>query len=88
MQKQICFNSDTAKMFYFSPYIDIFELNDTKILLKRYDSGKQIMISCSTANALKMIILGLLQGISKNQLIQYMGSEMLLELCIKNGVIE
>lgn len=88
MHKQRCFNGENVKLFYFSPYTDIFKLNNTKMLLKRHDTGRQVVISCSTENALQKIISSLSKGISENQLIEYMGSEKSFELCKTSGVIE
>lgn len=88
IHKQRLFENSLAELIYFSPYVDISLLGSTKMLIKRYDTGEQIVLSCSVEDALNQLITCLSHGISRDKLAEYMGSDVFFEICNSKGVIE
>lgn len=88
MIRQLCFQLEKSGQIYFSPYTDIVRLSEKKGLLRRRDTGIQILVECSAADALDQIIESLSEGIEEVALAELFGSEQIVEICRAKGVIE
>lgn len=88
MVRQLCFQLEKSGRIYFSPYTDIVRLSEKKGLLRRHDTGMQVLVECSAVDALDQIIVSLSEGIEEEALAELLGSEQIVDICRVKGVIE
>lgn len=88
MRKQIVFGDETVNKYYLSPYTDLYIITERKILMKRCDTGKQILLTTSSRNSLDSIINNFENGLDNLQIIELFENKDLVVMLLEIGVIE
>lgn len=88
MRRQVCFHLGESECVQLSPYTDIFSLSGKKLLLRRRDTGAQVLIECSVASALDQIVTAFSEEIKGSELAELIGSGQFAEICKEKGVME
>lgn len=94
MKNQLCFCTENASLLYISPYADYYITSDNKVFFFRRDTGYKISIECSSKDMLTQLINTLQTGTTISELSMTLNVsnidiiKCLLEMCVRNGVIE
>lgn len=88
MNKQIFYQQDKVDKYFLSPYTDVIKLNASKVILRRRDTKKYVVLTLSDEKPIENILNILENGIQSEDIIHIFGKFSLVELLLKNGVIE
>mgnify|MGYP004471927003 CR=1 FL=1 len=88
MNKQVFYQQDNADKYFLSPYTDVIKLSASKVILRRRDTKKNVVLTVSDEKSLKNILNILKNGIQNEDIIDIFGKFSLFELLLRNGVIE
>ncbi|MCD7791072.1 MAG: hypothetical protein LUH55_11255 [Bacteroides thetaiotaomicron] len=94
MEIQHFFHGENAALYYLSPYVDVYVVNDGKLLLIRRDIDSRVILEGAKTNAMNIILSSLRNGVSRQELMDMVSSENLAEaeqwisVCFRNGIIE
>ena len=88
MNKQVFYQQDNVDKYFLSPYTDIIKLSASKVILRRSDTKKNVVLTLSDEKSLDNILNILENGIQNEDIIDIFGKFNLFELLLRNGVIE
>lgn len=88
MNKQVFYQQDNVDKYFLSPYTDIIKLSASKVILRRRDTKKNVVLTLSDEKSLDNILNILENGIQNEDIIDIFGKFNLFELLLRNGVIE
>ena len=88
MNKQIFYQQDKVDKYFLSPYTDVLKLHASKVILSRRDTKKYVVLTLSDEKPIENILNILEDGIQSEDIIDIFGKFSLVELLLKNGVIE
>lgn len=94
METQHFFCGENAGLYYLSPYVDVYVVNDGKLLLIRRDTDSRVLLEGTKTDAKSIILSSLRNGVSRQELIDMVSSENQAEaeqwinVCFRNGMIE
>lgn len=88
------FTKKSAEKLFFSPYIKVLSLSDSKIYMERTDTHNYVVFSASSAHILQELIQCIQNGITILELETYLkqagvqNCQEWIAFCIQKGVIE
>ena len=88
MNKQVFYQQDNVDKYFLSPYTDIIKLSASKVILRRRDTKKNVVLTLSDEKSLDNILNILENGIQNEDIIDIFGKFNLFELLLRNGVME
>lgn len=88
MNKQVFYQKDNVDKYFLSPYTDVIKLSAYKVILRRRDTKKNVVLTLSDENSMENILNILKKGIQNEDIIDIFGKYSLFELLLRNGVIE
>ncbi len=88
MNKQVFYRQDNVDKYFLSPYTDIIKLSASKVILRRRDTKKNVVLTLSDEKSLENILNILENGMQNEDIIGIFGKFNLFELLLRNGVIE
>lgn len=94
MIQQMKFNSQNAEQLTLSPYVQIFGLGTTRLLITRNDLGKRFLVETKKEEFLIIVFEHLKNGITELALTDLLHSYGIvntskwIQMCLENGVIE
>lgn len=94
METQHFFCGENAGLYYLSPYVDVYFVNDGKLLLIRRDTDSRVLLEGAKTDAMNIILSSLRNGVSRQELMDMISSEnrteaeQWIDICLRNGMIE
>lgn len=94
MEIQHFFHGENAALYYLSPYVDVYVVNDGKLLLVRRDVDSRVILEGGKTDAMNIILSALRNGVSRQELMDMVSSEnrtkaeQWIDICLRNGMIE
>lgn len=94
MEIQHFFHGENAALYYLSPYVDVYVVNDGKLLLIRRDIDSRVLLEGAKTDAMNILLSSLRNGVSGQELMDMISSEnrteaeQWIDICLRNGMIE